>query len=472
MGEALLRHEPADEQRERPVDGQTERRRVRSRSSGPPGGTRVVSTPLPSTRTRPRRVGRSPGSDVLVDRQDRAGAPEHQPGEAAEHHPLHQPHHERRVVHEADVPVHDVRRPQQPGTTAPPPSWSGRARRGCARGRPAAPRGAGSTSSHGENTGNGTPNRPRGRSSPHPDGAHAVLVAHARPDSRHALLTQRDLPAPRRASPRVSAATTVSSPPDVRQALVGDVEHALRGSGQPGSMPGVTYCAVAALTACPPMRRRRLGAQVSPYPGEGAVDSVQTETPEPQRERRALVPARAAGDRRSSSSSSRSPHSWSPAFRDQVALSVTHQPEQYVELSFARSARTGRPGRLRTPWRDRRCPLRRRQPPRAQPGSRVASGRRPGRQGEGAAQGRHRRSTPGETAEVTQASSVPAAAPVTTSRSRCPTSTSRCSPTAPEGDREGRASSPRGSRRTPGGVEQYAAWVAAHAARRAVTRSP
>ncbi len=53
------------------------------------------------------------GRDVLVDRQDRRRAREHEPGEGAEHDPLHQAYDERGVVHEAHVPVDDVRRAQQ-----------------------------------------------------------------------------------------------------------------------------------------------------------------------------------------------------------------------------------------------------------------------------------------------------------------------------------------------------------------------
>ena len=74
-----------------------------------------MSTPLPSTLTRARVAGRGPrpGGDAVVDGQHRPGSLEDHPRHGADHHGLHQADHPRGVVHEPDVPVHDVRRAQQ-----------------------------------------------------------------------------------------------------------------------------------------------------------------------------------------------------------------------------------------------------------------------------------------------------------------------------------------------------------------------
>ncbi len=127
--EALLRHEPTDEQRQRPVPGS---RRAADESARCPRRCRAP---------RPCPAVRQPGRDVLVDRQDRPGAAEHQPAERRQHHALHQPHQRGGVVHEADVAVHDVRRAQRQAPQRRDPAGDVERRRGRVRRRPGAPRG-------------------------------------------------------------------------------------------------------------------------------------------------------------------------------------------------------------------------------------------------------------------------------------------------------------------------------------------
>ncbi len=171
------------------------------------------------------------------------------------------------------------------------------------------------------------------------------------------------------------------------------------------------------------------------------MDSVQTETPEPQESAApwyqrvlpvtgvvVLVIALAA--------------LVVPAFRDQVQASFSRQPDPYVELYFTRT-----PGPVAQAVCVRRG---------ATVGVRFVIASHLERNqavawravvdpaGKGKARGKAGTvgTTPGKFVEVKKAFAVPARAPATRSRSRCPPSTSGCTPAAAVDDDQGRARHP------------------------------
>ena len=289
--EALLRHEPA--RRTAPAAGPA--RAALAGSGMEADGVDAVAEHLD-----PRRPGRPAAMCSSIGRTARAPPSTSRPN-VAEHHALHQPHQRGGVVHEADVAVHDVRRPQRQAPQRGHPAATGRGRRGRARRRRGAPRRADASPAAARRAGTGRRSAPRGRSTRAPARC-ARRPRRARPARPCPRCSRtRDPPAPGAQALGLRADHGLQAA-EVRQHLVRDVQHARRWfrQGHARSMPSRNHhdtpCVepgIVAREALAPPRRAR-----SPRSVAGARRAARPGPPRRPRPGRAVGDPPAAGVRR------------------------------------------------------------------------------------------------------------------------------------------------------------------------------